>query len=50
MQHLRCDKITIALQNEGIADRFLLDVDGEALGRLPMEIELIPSALEVLVP
>jgi diacylglycerol kinase (ATP) len=50
VQHFRCDKITIALQNKGIADRFLLDVDGEALGRLPMEIELIPGALEVLVP
>jgi diacylglycerol kinase (ATP) len=48
--HLRCDKITVALENEAIADRFLLDVDGEPLGRLPMEIELVPGALEVLVP
>ncbi len=50
VQHLRCDKITVTLQNTDIADRFLLDVDGEPLGRLPMEIELIPGALEVLVP
>jgi len=50
VQHFRCNKITVALRNEEIADRFLLDVDGEPLGRLPMEIEMIPGALEVLVP
>jgi YegS/Rv2252/BmrU family lipid kinase len=50
VQHFRCDKITIALKNEAIADRFLLDVDGEPLGRLPMEIELIAGAIEVLAP
>ncbi len=48
VQHFRCDRITVALENEHIADRFLLDVDGEPLGRLPMTIELIPGALEVL--
>jgi diacylglycerol kinase (ATP) len=50
VEHHRCDRITIALRNTEVADRFLLDVDGEPLGRLPMEIELIPGALEVLVP
>jgi len=50
VQHLRCDKIDVALRNEAITDRFVLDVDGEPLGRLPMSIELIPRALEVLVP
>ncbi len=43
VQHLRCDKITVALRNKEIVDRFLLDVDGEPLGRLPMEIELSPA-------
>jgi diacylglycerol kinase (ATP) len=50
VQHLRCDTISIALRNTDVADRFLLDVDGEPLGRLPMQIDLIPAALEVLVP
>jgi diacylglycerol kinase (ATP) len=48
--HLQCDKIRVELVNTAIEDRFLLDVDGEALGRLPMDIELIPGAIEVLVP
>jgi diacylglycerol kinase (ATP) len=50
VQHFRCDKITVALKNEAVAGRFLLDVDGEPLGRLPMEIELIAGAIEVLAP
>jgi diacylglycerol kinase (ATP) len=50
VEHHRCDRISITLRNTEVADRFLLDVDGEPLGRLPMEIELIPGAIEVLVP
>jgi YegS/Rv2252/BmrU family lipid kinase len=50
VQHMRCDRITVALRNTEITDRFLLDVDGEPLGRLPMEIELVPGALEAFVP
>jgi YegS/Rv2252/BmrU family lipid kinase len=50
IQHFPCDRISITLKNEAISDRFLLDVDGEPLGRLPMDIELIPGAIEVLVP
>jgi YegS/Rv2252/BmrU family lipid kinase len=50
VQHFRCDRVELTLKNEAIADRFLLDVDGEPLGRLPMTIELVPGALEVLVP
>lgn len=50
VQHFRCDKISVALKNQAVADRFLLDVDGEPLGRLPMEIELHAGAIEVLSP
>ena len=50
VRHFRCDKITIALKNKAVGDTFLLDVDGEPLGRLPLEIELMPGALEVLAP
>jgi len=45
----RCNRIEIQLRNDGIRDQFPLDVDGEPLGTLPMEIELVPGALEVFV-
>jgi YegS/Rv2252/BmrU family lipid kinase len=48
--HLRCDKIRVELVNTAVDARFLLDVDGEPLGRLPMDVELVPGAIEVLVP
>lgn len=48
--HFPCDRIKIELENKGIEDRFLLDVDGEALGKLPITIEVVPRALRVLVP
>lgn len=50
VQTQRCDRIDITLRNDSIRDRFLLDVDGEPLGMLPVSIELIPKALEVFVP
>jgi YegS/Rv2252/BmrU family lipid kinase len=50
VQHFRCDKVTIELLNKDVGDRFLLDVDGEPLGRTPLSIEVMPGALEVLVP
>ncbi len=46
-KHFRCDRIKLSLQNADVSHRFLLDVDGEPLGRLPMEIEVVPAALEV---
>jgi YegS/Rv2252/BmrU family lipid kinase len=48
--HFRCDKITIELANKGIRDKFILDVDGEPLGKLPLEVELMKGALEVFAP
>ena len=47
VKHFRCDRIHIDLLNPDVRDRFLLDVDGEPFGRLPITIELIPHALEV---
>jgi len=49
-KHFRCDKITIELANQSIRDKFLLDVDGEPLGKLPLEVEVMPRALEVFAP
>jgi YegS/Rv2252/BmrU family lipid kinase len=50
VQHFSCDRIAVDLQNEVARDVFLLDVDGEPLGGLPLEVELVPKALSVLAP
>lgn len=45
--HFRCQKIEISLANEDAKDVFLVDLDGEPLGGLPITIEVIPGALEL---
>jgi diacylglycerol kinase (ATP) len=45
VQHFGCDRIAIDLENEGARGVFLLDVDGEPLGGLPLQVELVPKAL-----
>jgi len=50
VKHYRCDRIELELLNADAADKFLLDVDGEPLGRLPLTIEMVPGALDVFVP
>ena len=47
--HFACDRIAIDLDNERARSVFLLDVDGEPLGGLPIEIELVPRALRLRV-
>lgn len=47
VEHFRCDRLEIALENADVDDLFLLDVDGEPLGKLPLDIELMPGALTV---
>jgi diacylglycerol kinase (ATP) len=46
-EHFACDRITIDLENEEARDLFLLDVDGEPLGGLPLEVQLVPGALRL---
>lgn len=49
--HLRARKVEIHLENEAEAgERFILDVDGEPLGRLPITIEALPRVLTVRRP
>lgn len=50
VRHFRCESIQMELLNQDADDRFLLDVDGEPLGRLPITITVEPRALEVLAP
>jgi diacylglycerol kinase family enzyme len=47
VQHFACDGIVMELENERARPVFLLDVDGEPLGGLPLEVELRPRALTV---
>jgi diacylglycerol kinase (ATP) len=49
VQHFACDHIAIDLENERARDVFLLDVDGEPLGGLPIEVELKRNALRLRV-
>lgn len=50
VRHFRCQSISLRLENKGVSDKFLLDVDGEPLGQLPLTISVVPSALEVFAP
>lgn len=43
--HLRGQKVKLDLLNEEARDVFVLDVDGEPMGELPLEIEIVPKAL-----
>lgn len=47
VRHFTCERIAIDLANEDARETFLLDVDGEPLGGLPLEIEVVPRALTV---
>ena len=47
VQHFACDRIVIDLENDRARGVFLLDVDGEPLGGLPVEIEVVPGALKM---
>jgi YegS/Rv2252/BmrU family lipid kinase len=48
--HFPCDALTLDLDDERARPVFLLDVDGEALGGLPVEITLVPKALAIRAP
>ena len=49
VQHFACDRISLELENESARAVFLLDVDGEPLGGLPIEVEIVPRALRMRV-
>jgi YegS/Rv2252/BmrU family lipid kinase len=43
--HLRGEKIVLELVNDDAKSVFLLDVDGEPMGGLPLTVEVVPKAL-----
>ncbi len=49
VSHFACDRIAIDIENEPARGAFLLDVDGEPLGGLPIEVELSPRAIRMCV-
>ncbi len=49
VKHYRVTSVSLRLDNDDEGDRFLLDVDGECLGRPPVKISVLPKALRVLV-
>jgi YegS/Rv2252/BmrU family lipid kinase len=47
VSHFACDRLTLDLLNDSARSAFLLDVDGEPLGGLPIEVEVVPKALRL---
>jgi diacylglycerol kinase (ATP) len=47
VRHFACDRIRVDLENDHARNVFLLDVDGEPLGVLPIDVELVPKALRL---
>ncbi len=47
--HMRGDTIAMTLENPEVSSHFLLDLDGEPLGSLPIEVTLAPNALALRV-
>jgi YegS/Rv2252/BmrU family lipid kinase len=50
VSHFRARKITVRPLDERVAEKVSLDVDGEPLGRVPITIEVVPRAIDVLAP
>jgi YegS/Rv2252/BmrU family lipid kinase len=48
VRHYRVNAINVRLENDHEGDRFLLDVDGECLGRAPIRVSVLPKAVYVL--
>lgn len=47
--HLRGESIELSLENEDATPHFLLDLDGEPLGGLPITVTVVPQALALRV-
>jgi diacylglycerol kinase (ATP) len=47
VHHFPCERIELRLEDPARESRFLLDVDGDALGSLPLAVEVVPGRLRV---
>jgi diacylglycerol kinase (ATP) len=49
VEHFGCLRIEVALADPALHDRFLMEIDGEELGRLPLTVDVLPGALTLRV-
>jgi YegS/Rv2252/BmrU family lipid kinase len=49
VEHFACDRLAVDIENEEARSQFSLDVDGEPLGVLPLEVDVVPQALMLRV-
>ena len=47
VHHFPCERVELRLEDQAAESRFLLDVDGDALGSLPLAVEVVPRRLRV---
>jgi diacylglycerol kinase (ATP) len=47
VHHFPCHRIELRLEDEHASRRFLLDVDGDPLGSLPLVVEVVPRRLRI---
>ena len=47
VQHFPCQRLELSLADKDAERRYLLDVDGDPLGSLPLSVELVPGVLRV---
>lgn len=47
VHHFPCERIELRIGDPRVERGFLLDVDGEALGSLPLSVEVLPARLRV---
>lgn len=50
VKHYRCEAVSVGLEDDRVRRKFPLDVDGEPLGLLPIDVRMEASALELFVP
>ena len=49
VEHFACRRLTADLVDPSLRGRFLMEIDGEELGRLPLSVEVLPGALTLRV-
>lgn len=49
VEHFSCRRLTAELADPSLRERFLMEIDGEELGRLPLSIEVLPGVLTLRV-
>ncbi len=47
VHHFPCERLELRLEDEAAESGFLLDVDGDALGSLPLSVQVVPRRLRV---